>query len=340
MIRIPFSRPHVVVVTGASAGLGRATAHAYAREGADVALIARDSSALEEAAEEVRAHGVRALPLALDVSDAAAIDQAAARVEDELGQIDVWINNAMATIFAPVHRITADEFRRATEVTYLGAVYGTMAALRYMRPRDRGVIVQVGSALAYRSIPLQSPYCGAKHAIRGFTDAVRCELLHDGSGVHIGMVHMPALNTPQFDWALSRMPRGFRPVAPIYEPEIGAQAIVLAARRRKREMYVGESTFKAILGNKVAPGLLDRYLGMKGYEMQQTDAPQAPDQPSNLWQPVAGMHRTRGRFESESEAASPLLWLRQNRNALLGTAALALAALLSTQMDQRRRRRD
>lgn len=316
-----------VVVTGASAGVGRAVAHAFARDGADVALLARDAAALAEAAEEVRAHGVRALPLCVDVSDAAQVEAAAGRVETQLGPIDVWVNNAMVTVFAPLNEIEPDAFRRATDVTYHGYVWGTMAALRRMRARNRGVVIQVGSALAYRAIPLQAPYCGAKHAIRGFTDALRCELLHEGSRVHLCMVQMPALNTPQFDWALARMPRKPRPVAPVYQPEVAARAVCWAARQRRREVSVGASTQLAIVANRWFPSLLDRYLARTNVEAQQRPEAADPKQPANLWETVGPPHRTHGAFDAEARSHSLAFWLDAHRGALacgvLGLLGLA-----------------
>jgi short-subunit dehydrogenase len=326
---MPHRRPPLstVVITGASAGVGRAAALAFAREGADVALLARDSAALEEAATEVRQLGVRALPIALDVSDAKAMDQAAARVEEELGPMDVWVNNAMLTVFSPLSMLTPEEFARVTEVTYLGQVYGTMAALRYMLPRDRGSIVQVGSALAYRAIPLQSAYCGAKHGIRGFTDSLRSELMHDRSRVHVTMVQMPALNTPQFDWAECRMPYAPQPVPPIYQPEVAARAIVWAARHRRREIYVGMSAAKAIIANKFFPGLLDWYLARTNYAAQRRKPLTSPPAKSNLWDPVHALHSTHGSFDSRARPRSPALWAFTHRAELAG-AGIALAALL------------
>src|SRR3954466_8570725 len=260
----------VVVVTGASAGVGRATAIAFASRGARVALLARGRAGLEGARRDVVNAGGVAFPLPVDVADADGIELAAAAIERELGPIDVWVNNAMTSVFSPVKEMTADEFRRVTEVTYLGVVHGTLSALRRMLPRDRGAIVQVGSALAYRGIPLQAAYCGAKHAIQGFTESLRCELLHDGSGVQVSMVHLPAMNTPQFDWVKSRLPRRPQPVPPIYQPEVAADAIVWAAGHRRRELSVGAMTAAVIWGNKVAPGLGDRYLAATGFDSQQT----------------------------------------------------------------------
>ncbi|HZZ02753.1 SDR family oxidoreductase [Paraburkholderia sp.] len=317
-----------VVITGASAGVGRASAHEFARQGAKIALIGRDKAALDDVRREVEELGGQAMAIALDVSDPAAVEAAATRAETELGEIDVWVNNAMTTVFAPLHDISPDEYRRATEVTYLGYVWGTMSALRRMRARNRGMIVQVGSALAYRSIPLQSPYCGAKHAIRGFTDSVRSELMHDRSRVHLTMVQMPALNTPQFEWAECLLPHPPQPVPPIYQPEVAARAVVWAAAHRRRELYVGSSTIKAIWANKFIAGLLDRYLAHAGYSAQMQDRTVAGDRPSNLWNPVPGLHATHGPFSDRASASSTALWLDQNRNWLLAGAATGLIATL------------
>lgn len=294
----------VVVVTGASAGIGRAVALAFAARGDRVALLARSVDALETVATEVELAGGEALALGVDVADAGAVEAAAARIEAHWGGIDIWVNNAMATIFAPVHRIAADEFRRVTEVTYLGAVHGTMAALARMRPRRRGVIVQVGSALAYRAIPLQSAYCGAKHAVRGFTDALRVELMHDGAGIHLTMVQLSAFNTPQFDWARSRMPRRAQPVPPIFQPELAARAVVWATQVRRREICVGGPAVKAIWGNKLVPGFADRLLRKQGYDGQMTDRDEEPQRADNLFAPVPGLHRTHGRFDTTARASS------------------------------------
>src|SRR5438876_829006 len=257
--------PQVVVVTGASAGVGRAVVRAFARRGASVGLLARGAAGLQAAATEVRHAGGRAVAVPTDVADAGQVEAAAAKVEDELGPIDIWVNNAMVSVFSPFKEMEAAEFRRVTEVTYLGVVYGTLSALKHMLPRNRGVIVQVGSALAYRGIPLQSAYCGAKHAIQGFTEAVRCELLHDRSDVRITMVQLPALNTPQFGWVKSRLPNEPQPVPPLYDPRLAARAILWAAEHDRRELVVGEPSLAAIVVNAVAPGFADRYLARNGY---------------------------------------------------------------------------
>src|SRR2546429_4936398 len=274
----------VIVITGASAGVGRATVRAFARQRADVGLLARGVDGLEGARREVEAAGGRALAIPTDVADADQVEAAAERVERELGPIDVWVNNAMVSVFSPVKELPADEVKRVTEVTYLGVVYGTLAALKRMLPRNRGAIVQVGSALAYRSIPLQSAYCAAKHAVAGFTDSLRCELIHDKSKVRLTMVQMPALNTPQFSWVKSRLKHKTKPVPPIFQPEVGARAIYWAAHHGRRELYVGWPTVEAIVANKVAPGVLDHYLGRTGFQSQQTSEPENPDRPDNLWE--------------------------------------------------------
>jgi len=320
-----------VVVTGASGGVGRATARAFAQRGYDVALLARGEKGLEAGAEEVRAAGARALPLPTDVADFAQVERAAQRVEDELGPIDVWVNVAFSSVFAPFMEIEMNEFRRVTEVAYLGYVHGTRAALDRMLPRDKGVVVQVGSALAYRGIPLQTAYCGAKHAIQGFNEALRCELMHEGTAVRTTMVQLPAVNTPQFDWVLSRLPRHPQPVPPIYQPEVIANAIVYAAEHpRRREYYVGSSTVATILGDKVAAGLLDRYLALTGWSSQQTSQPTSPDRPDNLWEPADGPDGhdfgAHGSFDSQ---AKPVSWQsRLNRSPWPVAAAVNLGAAL------------
>jgi NAD(P)-dependent dehydrogenase (short-subunit alcohol dehydrogenase family) len=330
------TQSEVVVITGASAGVGRATVRAFAQRKASIGLLARDTEGLQAAAREVRDAGGRALAVPTDVADPDAVDRAAERIEQELGPIDIWINVAMATIYAPLHRITPAEYRRATEVTYLGNVYGTMAALKRMRGRNRGTIVQVGSALAYRSIPLQAPYCGAKFAIRGFTDSLRSELLHDGSDVHITMVQMPALNTPQFDWGLNKLPERPQPVPPIFQPEVAAEAIVFAAYARRREVWVGSSTIKAILANKLAPGLLDRYLAQAGYSGQWSGEAADPAAPNNLFEPVPGDYGARGRFDNRAGSHSVALWASMNKRSLLAGVGMLGLALLSVALTTRR----
>ncbi|HEV7656818.1 MAG TPA: SDR family oxidoreductase [Mycobacteriales bacterium] len=331
----------VVVITGASGGIGRATARLYGRRGAKVALLARGEDGLRGAAEDVETAGGTALPISVDVADHARVDQVASRVEDELGPIDVWINDAFTSVFAPFAEIEPEEFARVTEVSYLGFVYGTKAALKRMLPRDRGTIVQVGSTLAYRGIPLQTAYCGAKHAIQGFHEALRCELLHDHSNVHVTMVQMPAVNTPQFDWVLSRLPRHAQPVPPIYQPGVAARAVVHAADHpRRREYWVGASTAATLAANAIAPGLLDRYLARSGYSSQQTGQRRDPDQPANLWHAADsgsghdfGAH---GDFDDRSHPRSAQAWASQHHG-LLGAAA-ASAAGLGAVLGARRRR--
>jgi NAD(P)-dependent dehydrogenase (short-subunit alcohol dehydrogenase family) len=321
----------VVVITGASAGVGRATVRAFARRRASIALLARDVDGLRAAASEVEAAGGRALAVPTDVADADAVEAAAAQAETVLGPIDIWVNVAMATIYAPLHRITPAEYRRATEVTYLGNVYGTMAALKRMRTRGRGTIVQVGSALAYRAIPLQAPYCGAKFAIRGFTDSLRSELLHDRVDVHLTMVQMPALNTPQFDWGRNKLPKRPQPVPPIFQPEVAAEAIVFAAYARRREVWVGGSTVKAILGARTIAGILDRYLASRGYTGQFSDQAADPTLPDNLFEPVAGDHGAHGRFDSRASPRSTALWVSMHKRSIavsVAAVALIIAVLL------------
>jgi NAD(P)-dependent dehydrogenase (short-subunit alcohol dehydrogenase family) len=311
---------------GRRRGWGGGIVREFARHGAWVGLIARGRDGLEGAQREVEQAGGRALVLPLDVSDPDAVEQAAGRVENEFGPIDVWVNNAMVSVFSPVREMTAEDYRRVTEVTYLGYVHGTLAALRRMLPRDRGRIVQVGSALAYRGIPLQSAYCAAKHAIQGFTESLRCELIHDNSNVRISMVQMPAMNTPQFDWSKSRMPRQPQPVPPIYEPEVGARAVYHAAHHYRREWYVGGITDVVIWGDKLAPAVGDWYLGRNGYESQMTDEQVNPDRPNNLWRPLPGDRGARGRFTPRSTDGSRQWWLTTNRS-WLAVAGLALAGI-------------
>jgi short-subunit dehydrogenase len=312
----------VVVITGASAGVGRATVREFAQRRARIGLIARGVEGLEGAQQEVEAAGGEAIVLPADVADAAAIEEAAEAVERRFGPIDVWVNNAMTSVFSPVHLMSAEEIRRVTEVTYLGTVHGTLAALRRMRPRNRGVIVQVGSALAHRAIPLQAAYCGAKHAIEGFTESLRSELLHDKSSVRVTMVQLPALNTPQHGWVKSRLPREAQPVPPIYQPEVAARAIVWASERNQREVWVGASTWAVLLANKFVPGLGDHYLAAYGYDSQMTNQPADPHRPNNLWAPLPGDHGAHGPFDERASPTSFQLWLTMHRTA----AAAALVA--------------
>jgi NAD(P)-dependent dehydrogenase (short-subunit alcohol dehydrogenase family) len=317
------SREEVVVVTGASAGVGRAVAHAFARRGARVGLVAWGRKGLEAAREEVESLGGRALVVPTDVVDPEQVEVAAATVETELGPIDVWVNDAMSTIFAPFVEIAPEEFRRATEVTYLGTVYGTMAALRRMVPRDRGTVVQVGSALAYRAIPLQSAYCGAKFGIRGFTDSVRTELLHRRSRVRIAMVQLPAVNTPQFNWCLSRLPHHPQPIPPIYQPEVPAEAVYYAAHHRRREVTCGGMTLAVILGNTFFPNLADRYLARTGFRSQQVeDLPTSPQRPSNLFEPVEELAATHGMFDRRAHGRSYQAWATTHRPAVAAAAGV------------------
>jgi short-subunit dehydrogenase len=312
------------VITGASAGLGRATAREFGRHGAKVGLIARGVQGLEAAKREIESMGGTAVVFPADVADAQALEQAAAAIEEKLGPIDIWVNNAMASVFSPVKEMTPEEYKRVTEVTYLGVVYGTLAALKRMLPRNRGTIVQVGSALAYRSIPLQSAYCAAKHAIAGFTDSLRCELIHDDSNVRLTMVQMPALNTPQFSWVKSRLKNKAKPVPPIFQPEVGARAIYWAAHNKRRELYVGWPTVEAIVANKFAPGALDHYLARTGFQSQQTSEPEDPGRPDNLWRPVPGDHGAHGNFDACARKTS---WeLRASLDRLWIGAGLAVAA--------------
>jgi short-subunit dehydrogenase len=324
-------KAEVVVITGARAGVGRVTAQAFARRGACIGLLARGEQELEAVRREIETLSGQAVAIPTDVADPEQVERAAALVEDTFGPIDIWINNAMTTIFAPFIEISPADFKRATEVTYLGYVYGTRAALKRVLPRDRGSIVQVGSALAYRSIPLQAPYCGARFAIRGFTDALRSELIHDGSHVHITMVQLPALNTPQFEWCKTHLPRRPQPVPPIFQPEVAAQAIVWAAHHHRREIYVGFSSQRVIWANKFIPGLLDRYLARIGYRGQQSNEPIEPDRPDNLWTSVPGDFSAYGRFGKQARPYSVHLWLNLHRGwaalIALGIAIPAITAI-------------
>jgi NAD(P)-dependent dehydrogenase (short-subunit alcohol dehydrogenase family) len=314
----------VVVVTGASAGVGRAVVREFAARGAAIGLLARDPARLEATRAEVERLGGWGLAIPTDVANPDAVEAAADRIERELGPIDVWINNAMATVFSRCIEITSAEFQRATDVTYLGTVYGTLAALRRMHPRNRGTIVQVGSALAYRGIPLQAPYCAAKHAVRGFTDSLRCELLHERKNIHLSMVQLSAINTPQFEWCRTRLPRHPQPVPPIFAPEVAARGIAWAADHHPRELNVGWPATRAIVGNKLVPGFADWYLARNGYDAQQTPEPVDADRPSNLFDPVPGEYAAQGRFADRAAHRSWQLWMATHRSAI----AFAVAGLL------------
>jgi NAD(P)-dependent dehydrogenase (short-subunit alcohol dehydrogenase family) len=320
--------PQVVVITGASSGVGRATALEFGRRGARLGLLARDRDALLDTQREVERMGGVGLALPADVADPAAVEAAAEETERVLGPIDAWINNAAVSVFSPIREMTAEEFRRVTEVTYLGLVHGTLAALRRMLPRDRGAIGQVGSALAYRAIPLQAAYCGAKHAVQGFNESLRCELLHDRSRVRVTLVHLPATNTPHFGWMKTRLPRRPQPVPPIFQPEVAARAIVWAAAHDRRELTVGGPTVLALLVDRLAPGFGDRILARIGYEAQQCDAPVEPGRADNLWQPVAGMHAAHGAFDDRAQTHSFQFWAVTHRGWMLVLVLAAIAVLL------------
>ena len=332
-LRIPGceNRTANVVITGGSAGLGRATAVAFAKHGCNVAVIARDPARLAETRRDVEGAGGRSLTFPVDVSDAGAVQAAADTVASDWNSIDVWVNCAMATVFAPVREIQPDEFRRVIEVTFLGFVHGTMAALKHMRPRNTGTIVQVGSALSYRAIPLQSAYCASKFAIRGFTDSLRSELLHDNSKVRLTMVQMPAFNTPQFDWARNKMSKKPMPVPPIFQPEFGARAILRAAQQAPRELWVGKPAIQAIVGNFIIPAWIDRFLARKGYEGQLSAENRDPAQPDNLFSPVQGQYGAHGRFDRESSDTGSLTASGGTVRKVIGATALAgIAGLLAT----------
>lgn len=316
----------VVVVTGASAGVGRAIVRAFAKRGAHIGLLARGREGLEAACEDVEKLGGRALAIPTDVADPQQVEAAAQQIEAQFGPIDVWVNDAMASVFSPFKAMQPDEFKRVTEVAYLGFVYGTMAALKRMLPRNTGKIIQIGSALAYRSIPLQSAYCGAKHAIRGFTDSIRCELLHDKSKVKITMVQLPAVNTPQFGWVKSRLPRKAQPVPPIYEPELIADAVTWVTDHYRRELFLGLGTVLIIQGNKFLPALGDWYLSKTGYKSQQTQQPADPNRPNNIWKPVdaAQDFGAHGTFDKQARSTSWQIWANTHGSLLtrLGSASL------------------
>ncbi len=330
----------VIVVTGASAGLGRAIAHSYARRGAKLGLIARNPEALAAAKNECEQLGGSAVFIPTDVSDADAVERAATAIEEQLGPIDIWVNDAMVSVFSPVKEMEASDYKRVTEVLYLGFVYGTMAALRRMLPRNRGTIIQIGSALSYRSIPLQSAYCAAKHAINGFTDSLRCELYHDKSQVRLTTVQMPAMNTTQFDWVKNRMPNNTQPVPPIFEPELAAEVVVAAglARNPRREYWVGSPTAGAIVAQRLFPGLLDRYLGKTGYQSQQIqNQPRDPNAPNNLYDFVPGKHSARGKFDDRSRSSSAEVFFVLHRQ-WFAWAALSIAGTGAVLLGLRNRR--
>lgn len=315
----------VVVITGASAGIGRATARRFARDGARIGLLARGIEGLEGARRDVETLGGEALPIPTDVASPEQIEAAASTIEERFGPIDIWINNAMVSVFSPVKEMQTEEYRRVTEVTYLGYVYGTLSALKRMLPRDHGTIVQVGSALAFRGIPLQSSYCGAKHAIQGFTESLRTELLHDHSNVWVTMVHLPASNTPQFNWVKTRLPRKPQPYPPVFQPEVPAEAIYYAAHHRRREMFVGWPTLKTIIGNRLLPGYVDRVLAKTGYEGQQYNGLVGADRQDNLWEPVPSDFGAHGDFDQHAKSRSWLLWADMNQKLVaLGFSAMAV----------------
>jgi short-subunit dehydrogenase len=322
--------PLVVVITGSSAGLGRAIAHAYAKRSAKLGLLARNPEALAAAQRECEELGGHAICIPTDVSDADAVERAATQIEEQLGPIDIWVNNAMVSVFSPVKEMEASDYKRVTDVLYLGFVHGTLSALRRMLPRDRGTIVQIGSALAYRSIPLQSAYCACKHAINGFTDSLRCELVHDKSNVKVTAVHMPAMNTTQFDWVKNRMPDDTQPVPPIFEPEVSAEVVVAAglAKHPRREYWVGSPTVEAIVGQKFIPGLLDIYLGKTGYKSQQIKGEtRNPDAPNNLYEYVPGTHSARGKFTDRSKRTSAEVFVSLHRDWIaMGAVAVLLVS--------------
>ncbi|MGE6993257.1 SDR family oxidoreductase [Pseudomonas sp. NPDC047961] len=319
-------REQTAVICGGTAGVGRATAHAFARAGFRVAVIARGEQGLSDTREELEATGAKVLAISADVADAEAVDRAAERIEAELGPIEIWVNAAMATVFGPVNKITAAEFKRVTDVTYLGFVHGTLAALRHMETRNRGTIVQVGSALSYRAIPLQSAYCAAKFAIRGFTDSLRCELIHTNSRIRLTMVQLPAHNTPQFDWSRNKMNKRPQPVPPIHTPEVAARAILRAATDAPRELWLGRASLQAIIGNMFMPGLLDRMMAKQAWSGQMTDEPASDEQPDNLFQPVEGLHRIEGRFGKQMKDKA--LGLSSETVGKLAAGGLAVTAVI------------
>jgi len=324
----------VVVITGASAGLGRATAIEFAKEGAHLGLLARQIEGLESLKQKVEKLGARATIVATDVSSPIEVEAAAVQIEKELGPIDIWVNNAMASVVSPVKEMQAEEFRRVTEVTYLGYVHGTLSALKRMLPRNQGLIIQVGSGLTYRGIPLQAAYCGAKHAIKGFTESLRCELIHDKSNVQICMVQLPAMNTPQFSWVKSKLAKKPQPLPPVYQPEVGAKAVSWMAKHPRREMWVGISTVEAMIGERLAPGILDHYLARKAYSGQQTNEENEPNRANNLWEPVSVPYQTHGNFHRMAKSFSLQSWFSQHR--LLTTLAIGGLVIFRHIFNQRR----
>jgi NAD(P)-dependent dehydrogenase (short-subunit alcohol dehydrogenase family) len=318
----------VVVITGATGGVGRVTAWEFAKQGAKIALIARSAEQLEATKKEVEEYGGKAITIQTDVADAKQVEAAAARTEQELGEIDIWVNNAMNSVFSPFHKIDADEFKRVTDVTYLGTVYGTMSALKRMRPRNRGSIVFVGSALAYRGIPLQSAYCGAKHGIEGFYDSLRTELMHENSQIKTSMVQLPALNTTQFGWVLSKLPYKPRPMGKVYQPEVAAEAILFAAKHNRRSIWVGYPTYQAIIGNKIAPWYADRVLANTAFDGQQTEEPIGLNRENNVWEPVQGDRGAYGDFHDIAVDRSFTLWASINRNLVRTIGGLLVAGLI------------
>lgn len=325
-----YSKPDVVVVTGATAGVGRATVRAFAEQGCDIGLIARDTERLDDTKREVETLGGRAIAVSADVANSDELFTALKTIEEEFGPVDIWINNAMTSVFAPVKDTTPEEFKRVTEVTYLGYVHGTMAALSSMLARDKGVIIQVGSALSYRGIPLQAAYCGAKHAIKGFTESLLSELIHDQSNVQIRMVHLPAINTPQFDWVRSKMPRNTQPLPPIFQPEVAAEAIYYTAYNDKREFLVAGPTLETVLGNKVAPSFLDTILAKIGYKNQMTHEPmEGSYREGNLWEPVKGVFAAHGRFDEEAKSSSWQVWLEKHKDLIALGGLISIAGALA-----------
>nr|WKN36597.1 SDR family oxidoreductase [Tunicatimonas sp. TK19036] len=321
----------VVVITGASAGVGRAAAREFAKNGYQVALLARSEAGLEGARQDVEALGGKALAIPVDVSDQKKVEAAAQQIEDELGLIDVWVNNAMQSVFSPFDQMTPEEFKYVVEVTFMGQVYGTMAALKRMKPRNRGTIIMVGSALAFRGIPLQSAYCASKHAVKGFFDSVRSELVHDNSDVQLTMVHLSAINTTQFNWVKSRLPKKGKPMGKVYQPEVAARAIYSAANQNRRTIFVGSGPFQTALGNTFIPGMLDRLLAKTGYSGQQTDQPEDPDRPDNLWEPINEDRGAHGSFDDKASEESLELQVSTNRGmeaAVVAGTALGVAGLV------------